>query len=330
MIRNQWYIVLDSSEVKDKPVGVTRMGEKLVFWRQNDGKVTCMVDLCPHLGAQLSQGKICEDALACPFHGLEYDPSGQCRYVPSLGKNGVVPKALKVSKYPTYEAHRMIWIWWGEDQPNLKPPEFYEDIDGSFSFIKFRQHWGVHYSRMVENQLDVMHLPFVHYNTIGRGGRAVVDGPLVKMENNTLKLWVYNRLDDGTPAKKMEEIQEPTRPPFLIFKFPNLWENRISDDIRITVAFVPVDNENSILYGRYYQRVVKIPVLREIFNLTGKWGSNYIAIQDKRVVTNQRPKKSELKKMGEKLLPGDRAILTYRKHRELLKEQSGQVIQVDH
>ena len=224
----------------------------------------------------------------------------------------------------------MIWIWWGEDQPNLKPPEFYEDIDGSFSFIKFRQHWGVHYSRMVENQLDVMHLPFVHYNTIGRGGRAVVDGPLVKMENNTLKLWVYNRLDDGTPAKKMEEIQEPTRPPFLIFKFPNLWENRISDDIRITVAFVPVDNENSILYGRYYQRVVKIPVLREIFNLTGKWGSNYIAIQDKRVVTNQRPKKSELKKMGEKLLPGDRAILTYRKHRELLKEQSGQVIQVDH
>jgi hypothetical protein len=34
--------------------------------------------------------------------------------------------------------------------------------------------------------------------------------------------------------------------------------------------------------------------------------------------------------MGEKLLPGDRAILTYRKHRELLKEQSGQVIQVDH
>jgi len=330
MIRNQWYIVLDSSEVKDKPVGVTRMGEKLVFWRQNDGKVTCMVDLCPHLGAQLSQGKICEDALACPFHGLEYDPSGQCRYVPSLGKNGVVPKALKVSTYPTYEAHRMIWIWWGEDQPNLKPPEFYEDIDGSFSFIKFRQHWGVHYSRMVENQLDVMHLPFVHYNTIGRGGRAVVDGPLVKMENNTLKLWVYNRLDDGTPAKKMEEIQEPTRPPFLIFKFPNLWENRISDDIRITVAFVPVDNENSILYGRYYQRVVKIPVLWEIFNLTGKWGSNYIAIQDKRVVTNQRPKKSELKKMGEKLLPGDRAILTYRKHRELLKEQSGQVIQVDH
>ncbi len=32
MIRNQWYVVLDSREVKNRPVGVTRMGEKRVFW----------------------------------------------------------------------------------------------------------------------------------------------------------------------------------------------------------------------------------------------------------------------------------------------------------
>jgi phenylpropionate dioxygenase-like ring-hydroxylating dioxygenase large terminal subunit len=43
MIRNQWYILLDSDEVKDKPVGVTRMGEKMVFWRNRAGKVTCSV-----------------------------------------------------------------------------------------------------------------------------------------------------------------------------------------------------------------------------------------------------------------------------------------------
>ena len=33
MIRNQWYVLMESKQVKDRPVGVTRMGEKLVFWR---------------------------------------------------------------------------------------------------------------------------------------------------------------------------------------------------------------------------------------------------------------------------------------------------------
>ncbi len=30
MIPNQWYVVMDSSQVKRQPVGVTRMGEKLI------------------------------------------------------------------------------------------------------------------------------------------------------------------------------------------------------------------------------------------------------------------------------------------------------------
>jgi len=39
MIRNQWYVVLESNEVRaGRPVGVTRLGEKLVFWRTRDGK----------------------------------------------------------------------------------------------------------------------------------------------------------------------------------------------------------------------------------------------------------------------------------------------------
>ena len=38
MIPNQWYAILDSKEVKaGKPVGVTRMGEKLVAWREQGG-----------------------------------------------------------------------------------------------------------------------------------------------------------------------------------------------------------------------------------------------------------------------------------------------------
>ena len=48
MIPKQWYVVMDSTQVRDKPVGAVRMGEKLVFWRDSTGKVSCLRDKCAH------------------------------------------------------------------------------------------------------------------------------------------------------------------------------------------------------------------------------------------------------------------------------------------
>lgn len=324
MIRNQWYAVLESAEVKkNRLLGVTRMGEKWVVWRDAAGKVICMSDQCPHIGASLCQGKLTENRVACPFHGFEYDVNGQCVVLPAFGKNTPIPKSLKVRTYPVYEAHGIIWVWWGDGDPTPAQPKWF-DIDETFSSAGFTQHWPVHYSRMVENQLDVMHLPFVHTSTIGRGQRVVVDGPLVRLEDNTISIWVYNRRDDGTPPRKAEILPEPTRPPFLVLNFPNLWENRISEDLRITAVFAPVDDENTIIYLRFYQRFVRTPIIRDIVNFFGNISNRYILNQDRRVVLRQRPIKTELKKMGEKLMPGDRAILTFRQLRHELKEKAGQ------
>ena len=324
MIWNQWYVVLESKEVKaKKPIGVTRLGEKLVFWRDGKGKVNCMVDLCPHLGARLCQGIVKGEALACPFHGFEYDASGQCVYLPAVGRNGNIPKAMRVDVYPTFEAHGYIWIWWGEPQKVTGEPKWF-DIDESFSSAGFKEQWPVHYSRMAENQLDVLHLPFVHYNTIGAGNKSVVDGPIVKLEENVMYLWVYNRPDDGTPPRQPEDLPEPNRPPFLVFNFPNLWQNRISDDMRITAAFVPIDEENSLIYIRNWQRFLRVPVLREVANAINNLASIYILHQDRRVVLRQWPKKTSLKKMGEKITASDRAILMYRTQRFKLKTEAGQ------
>ena len=61
MIKNQWYAVLESKEVKKgKLLGVTRLGEKLVFWRDHENGIICLRDKCAHRGAQLSIGKICD------------------------------------------------------------------------------------------------------------------------------------------------------------------------------------------------------------------------------------------------------------------------------
>jgi len=160
--------------------------------------------------------------------------------------------------------------------------------------------------------------PFVHRTTIGRGNKTLVHGPVVKRDNELITFYVHNVKDDAhTSPLKPGEIMDYEKLFSLQFHYPNIWQNLISDKIRAFAAFVPVDDENCIVYIRYYQRLVKIPLLRELFNCAGKISSKVILRQDKRVVVTQLPVKSELK-MDERLIMGDKPVIEYRKHRQEL------------
>jgi phenylpropionate dioxygenase-like ring-hydroxylating dioxygenase large terminal subunit len=332
VIPNQWYVVLDAKEVKDKPVGVTRMGEKLVFWRNDTGDLSCLRDRCVHRGVQLSKGRVMSrGCLQCPFHGFEYDASGRVVKIPANGQAAPVPERFRVHSYPTYERHGFIWIWWGENPPDdLAPPRFFEDIDRSFSYGQVHDPWDAHYSRVIENQLDVVHLPFVHYNTIGRGCRTLVDGPVVQwVGDDMFYFYVYNRVEDGSPPRRPQDITpDPARDFRLGFIFPNLWQNYISPDARVLAAFVPVDDKHTLLYLRFYQRFVRMPLIRDIVNWISMFGNRYIAHQDRRVVITQHPKASTLK-TDEKLIQGDRPVIEYRRRRQELSELAAEAREQD-
>lgn len=325
MIRNQWYVILESSEVKvNRPVGVTRMGEKMVAWRNRRGEVSVMSDLCPHRGAAFRVGKVLGDCIQCPFHGFEFDVSGRCTLIPANGKNAEPPKAFQVKTYPSREAHGFIYIWWGEARNEYPPLPWFESLDDArYSWRTLRDPWATHYSRAIENQLDVVHLPFVHYNTIGRGNRTLVNGPLTEMvkqpHGDLLNLWVYNVVDNGQKPLSAKELPPPQRHPFLQFIYPNLWQNWIADNVRIIVAFVPVDDENTLMYLRMYQDIVKVPLLRQAFDWLGAFANLVIERQDRGIVITQQPKRSDLK-IGEKLIPGDGPIIEYRRRRRELIE----------
>lgn len=326
MIPNQWYVILESSEVKPgRPVGVTRLGEKMVLWRDARGRLTCMSDRCPHRGVALSAGKILGDCLQCPFHGFAFDTSGRCTLVPANGRGAPVPRALQVRTYATREAHDFVYIWWGEPRAEYPPLPFFDSIEHhQFSWRTLRDHWATHYSRAIENQLDVVHLPFVHHNTIGRGSRTLVHGPLYSVEegpggSDLISVWVQNEVDRGQVPRKPDEMPPPGRRPFIQFRYPNLWQNWIGDSTRIVIAFVPVDDEQTLMYIRWYQKSVRIPVLRDLYNLVGSIANLVIERQDRRIVVTQRPKRSDLR-MGEKLIQGDGPIIEYRRRRRAMIE----------
>jgi phenylpropionate dioxygenase-like ring-hydroxylating dioxygenase large terminal subunit len=324
MIPNQWYAILESHEIKKgKIVGVIRMGEKMVAWRNIRGELSVMSDKCPHRGVTLSAGKLVDNCIQCPFHGFKFDSSGACKLVPANGSNSEPPKALHVRSYPVREENGFIYIWWGELRGELPPVPWFESIGPDMVYATIKDHWANHYARAIENQLDAVHLPFIHHNTIGRGNKTLVNGPIVREESHwpgdhLINLWVCNEKDIGQKPKKASELPEPERRPFLQFRYGNVWHNWIADNVRVLIAFAPIDNENTMMYVRYYH-TVHFPVIRQLYGWIGSLANLVIERQDRRVVITQRPPRPDLG-IGEILIPGDNPIVLYRKIRRALIE----------
>jgi phenylpropionate dioxygenase-like ring-hydroxylating dioxygenase large terminal subunit len=148
-----------------------------------------------------------------------------------------------------------------------------------------------------------------------------VDGPQYRLTGEELDIWVHNRLDDGTPARRSEDLPEPTGKPSLRFIFPNNWMNNISPEFLITISFVPVDDANTLFYLRNWVPRGVFPPAAWLTAWLGILGDIVILNQDKRVVVQQRPIRGELKQ-GEILIAGDGPIIAYRKHREELKAKT--------
>lgn len=320
MIPNQWYVVLEAHEIpRGAPLSVRRFGKPLAFWRQQDGTIGCVESRCPHRGASLAAGAVHGDDIACPFHGFRFDADGRCTLVPCAGKAQQPSREIRARPVSVRVANGYVYAWLGEGPPTDHPPPFFDDIRPDMPWASASERWRAHYARVVENQLDVAHLPFVHGSTIGRGGRTLVDGPLVEwLDPNRFRVYVQNRRDDGGRPLPVAEMRRPESPFHLEFAFPNLWQNHISERTRIVAAFVPVDDATTDLYLRFYQRLPLPGRLARLACRLAMPANLVVARQDKRVVETQVPVRPVLRS-GEKLVAADGPIVAYRRRREELQ-----------
>ncbi|MBN2851716.1 MAG: aromatic ring-hydroxylating dioxygenase subunit alpha [Clostridia bacterium] len=321
MVKDLWYAILSSNEVpKNKLVGVIRMGVKLAFWRDQSGQVNCIEDKCCHRGASLSSGKLVDNHVQCPFHGFIYDGSGKVKVIPANGKSQEPADTYRVTSYLVQEEQGLIFIWWSDQKEKVTPLEFFEDLKQDFYYSQFQRVWDTHFTRCIENQMDVVHVPFVHHNTIGKGNKTIVYGPKVKWENRKLTWYVMNVEDTGkNKAKSASEM--PGEDYFsLQIIMPNIWQNIITEKLRVFAAFAPIDDEHTMIYLRYYQSFMKVWGIRHFILWAGAQFSKVILNQDHRVVMTQIPKYTYAK-MGEKLIPGDRPIAEFRRKMEQLNKE---------
>ena len=165
-LRNYWYLVLPADEVTFKPVALKRLNRNIVLWRDESGAVQAVEDYCPHRGAPLSLGYVCEGKLTCAYHGLQLDGRGVIAATPATPDSPFVgQKAIK--SYPAREFAEAIWVYFGDALHEEAPePIFPEEITApEWSSFLFTTTWNCNWQVALDNRLDPIHGSYLHANT---------------------------------------------------------------------------------------------------------------------------------------------------------------------
>lgn len=174
-VKNCWYVIAWDHEIASEQANGclftrTVLGEPIVVYRTATGLVA-LADRCCHRGAPLSKGRVEADNLRCGYHGLLFDPQGQCIEVP--GMEAAPPKAC-VRRYPVVTKNKWIFVWMGEPEKAdpVMLPDNYSCDSPDWQTVPGYMHYATNYLLICDNLLDFSHLSYVHEKTLG-GSTAI-------------------------------------------------------------------------------------------------------------------------------------------------------------
>ena len=82
MMRRYWHPIGFASEFKGRPIRRRLLGEDLVMFRDDRGRLGLLTLRCSHRGTSLEFGHIEDGGLRCCYHGWLYDVDGKILQMP--------------------------------------------------------------------------------------------------------------------------------------------------------------------------------------------------------------------------------------------------------
>jgi phenylpropionate dioxygenase-like ring-hydroxylating dioxygenase large terminal subunit len=165
-MRRFWHPVCTSAQLPHPdcaPLRVRLLGENYVAFRDTEGKVGFLEELCMHRGASLALGRVEEGGIRCLYHGWKFNASGTVMETP----NHADPKyatRMKAPAFPVREEGGIVWAYVG---PIELLPAFsrYAFMDAEPNHrVVLRVNVACNYLQLVEGGEDSSHVGVLHTN----------------------------------------------------------------------------------------------------------------------------------------------------------------------
>lgn len=244
LMRRYWVPALLCSEIAEAdcpPVRVQLLGEKLLAFRDSEGRPGLIDEFCSHRGVSLYFGRNEENGIRCAYHGVKFDRNGQCVDVPSSPQ---ACQRMHIKSYPCIELGGILWAYMGPADKQPAPPELeWCHLPASHVFVSKRLQYS-NYLQAMEGGIDTSHVSYVHsYEVDGdpmhQGVKALdyikADGNVVfEIEKTPCGLTLFGRRN-GEPDSYYWRITQWLFPWFTLI--PPFGEHSLAGH-----AWIPIDD----------------------------------------------------------------------------------------
>lgn len=308
-LSNKWWAIAESKSIRNKPIGLRRLGEDLVLWRNQNRQIVCQSSQCVHRGANLALGRVFDGCIECPYHGFRFAPDGHCTLIPCEGKDANISPAMRVKTYVVQESHDLVLLWWGEQKVEYPPIPWFDNLpDRPARWASGTMNWNVPFTRAAENLLiDIHHVPILHWRILGKLSKLTLLDPFdASIDGDIIHTWGQLRADTAASTQKdgISFKHWVYFPSLALFDFGLYWTSFI-------VIATPIDEDNTWAYLRYYVQFGS-PWLSRFMAKLSVWADlNLAQTDDYKIVLSSQPRQSGLN--VNKFVHADKGIVLWHK-----------------
>ena len=168
LFRRYWMPALLSQQLPGPdcdPVRLELFSEKMVAFRDTQGRLGLIDEFCAHRGVSLWFGRNEENGLRCPYHGWKFDIKGQCIEVPSEPTSGYCDR-IKLKSYPMIERGGVIWVYMGPADKQPPFPEYeFATVPAEQSYMS-KRYQECNWLQALEGGIDSSHVSFLHSGSL--------------------------------------------------------------------------------------------------------------------------------------------------------------------
>jgi phthalate 4,5-dioxygenase len=178
VLRRYWtpaFLLGDLPAPDCPPIRVTVLGENFVAFRDTEGRLGFLDDLCSHRGASLTLGRVEDCGIRCLYHGWKYAVDGTILETPNLATSTFRDR-FRHGAYPVREAGGLGWVYLGP--PGTEPPfpDFAWSGAAPDELAVSEMIMDCNWMQVLEGSIDSSHVAILHLDTLatmGSGPRSV-------------------------------------------------------------------------------------------------------------------------------------------------------------